>query len=118
MRGEAFYRGRPTSYWEAQIARWELGGAYVNLHWTGIPDTKSRWVSYKYSVVEDWIDRNVRRFYPTLPAILDDDSVGRPRALEELTLSTNPQVSEIVRERLRGTKLHNGTLRVYGGVGP
>jgi hypothetical protein len=93
LRGEAFYDGRPTSYWAAEIQRWDTlfevaGGAphdqyckYSRRH--GWP----RWLEYSLPA-------------PEWPKLLDGDPDGLPVLLE---LADHPDwnVQEWVRVGMR-----------------
>ena len=55
LRGEAFYQGRPTSWWRTELNRWE------RQLWGGGPNMlpAERWVRHKTGF-EAWLDR-IRR---------------------------------------------------------
>ena len=72
LRGEAFYDGRPTSYWAAQIEPWDsycsLGG-HGSLGWFQVDCHYVR----KLSPFHRWLKRYVNTPESTWPAILDGD---------------------------------------------
>ena len=54
LRGEAFYQGRPTSFWRTELSRWERqlwGGGENRL-------PAERWVRHKTGL-EAWLDRTL-----------------------------------------------------------
>jgi len=113
LRGEAFYQGRPTSWWAAEIGRWHFCGKGW---WNWREETSESWrLAYKYNAVEDWVD--LWHIRPVFPAILNDESRAHS-VLADLIEIADPHAAEIARERLSGTKMYDGTIRVYGGVGP
>src|SRR2546430_1370258 len=65
LRGEAFYEGRPTSYWRVELERWDVN--YQN--WGGF----ETWTRRK-----SWID-NVREWWNDEMVF---DSEARPRILQ------------------------------------
>ena len=54
LRGEAFYQGRPTSFWRTELNRWE------RQLWGGGPDRlpAERWVRHKTGR-EAWLDKKL-----------------------------------------------------------
>jgi len=115
LRGDAFYQGRPTSYWASQIARWEFCGTFS---WNWRSEKHATWnFSYKSNALEQWLDRYPKFQWPAFPAVLTDDPAPQ-EILEELALSSDPHVRKIACERLRGTRMNvSGRIRIYGGVG-
>jgi hypothetical protein len=112
LRGEAFYKGRPTSYWASQIGRWQLcGKGYWN--WREDP-REAWWFSYKSNSLEKWIERYSKFDWPAFPAILDDDPETHV-VLEELAVNSDPHVRDVARERLRGTIM--SWMRIHGALG-
>ena len=113
LRGEAFYQGRPTSYWATQIGHWQLCGKGT-LNWREEPfDT---WhFCYTPSVFHKWFVRDWKSVKRVFPCVLEADSLAHT-VLAELAVYSDSHVSEIARERLRGTRMDSITIR--GGVGP
>jgi len=73
LRGEAFYQGRPTSWWARQIEPWDsyccVGGGGGLLSWTSI---------YQYAPTTGAAHRSLSRYVklsePAWPAVLDGDA--------------------------------------------
>src|SRR6266702_323725 len=59
LRGEAFYQGRPTSYWRAEFDRWEKVVAYGK-DATGQERRAEHWSRYQ-DWFEQWLDREESR---------------------------------------------------------
>src|SRR5262245_19337653 len=64
LRGEAFYQGRPTSWWRSEISQWKRGGWVGGLHSGG-------WIHYREpSVIEKFASRFVELPEKEWPALL------------------------------------------------
>ena len=94
LRGEAFYDGRPTSYWRAEIARWQRGMINASGYSMHITYTRQEhWVETKWHSLTS-------RNHPAWPRILDGDAAAQP-VLHALTDDPADSVRELVAEGLR-----------------
>jgi hypothetical protein len=81
LRGEAFYQGRPTSYWAERIRPWDSycefggdGGLVVRIRYCYVPNT---------GAAQRWLINHVGLPPPPWPSILDGDPNAEP-VLREL----------------------------------
>jgi hypothetical protein len=67
LRGEAFFDGRPTSYWAAELAQWEIVeiGGGGGRHWP-VYGRRSPWPK--------WLERYMPIQKAEWPALLDGDA--------------------------------------------
>ena len=113
LRGEAFYQGRPTSYWRDAISRWEKCGM-SSLNWQ--EESFDTWYfCYRASDFEKWLERFRELEWPAFPAVLAADPPAHA-VLNELKDNSDAHVCQIARERLRGRRMN--FVRIRGGVGP
>ena len=95
LRGEAFYQGRPTSYWRNEIAQWSivLASSKSRVHYV----TQRRTVN---TLLDGWIHIPEREF----PGLLNGDHEGAA-VLAELASDSSEVVRDWVKvglERLEG----------------
>jgi hypothetical protein len=94
LRGEAFYEGRPTSYWRAEIARWREG----KINASGLS------MHIRYSREEHWLKAKWHSFTqrpePSWPRILDGDAAAEA-VLHALANDPADNVRELVAEGLQ-----------------
>jgi hypothetical protein len=94
LRGEAFYEGRPTSYWRAEIARWRR----ATIHASGLS------MHIRYSREEHWLETRwhslTQRPEPSWPRILDGDAAAEA-VLHALANDPADNVRELVAEGLQ-----------------
>jgi hypothetical protein len=76
LRGEAFFDGRPTSYWAEELERWQVD--YGGCEAGGCSAHYAR-----RSVFPPWIERILPKRESEWPALLDGDPEAMP-VLEEL----------------------------------
>src|SRR5262245_38218644 len=96
LRGEAFYHGRPMSYWAREIGRW-----YVNAKggWSRREERYTVWnLSYKRGLFERLIDRFREPPNRVFPIVLNGDPQAET-VLRELAVSCDSGVCEIAQER-------------------
>jgi hypothetical protein len=106
LRGEAFYQGRPTSWWAGQLDGWEHTEFFwsQDRRWGG--DGKTWWrFRYEPSYVARWLHESGGMPEPAFPAILRDYPKAR-LVLKELADCPNEKVAEIARERLSGRGMY------------
>ena len=75
LRGEAFYQGRPTSYWVEQIRPWD------RYFWHGgLPGTRWSITEFEYSPRRSSLAETLERWVnvpdPQWPAVLDGDEAA------------------------------------------
>jgi hypothetical protein len=106
LRGEAFYQGRPTSYWENEIGRWQsrtcAKGYYELPVLPGSPRLYLVVETAHYQRTKPW-DRFIdsEGYGPApWPKLLDGDPAGRP-VLQDLLNSASPHVREWAEAGLR-----------------
>jgi hypothetical protein len=112
LRGEAFYQGRPTSYWARQIEPWDSCCA------VGFRGGIWRWsVVYEYvpkvSALHRWLSKYVSLPRPTWPAVLDSDAESAP-VLHELLAHPTALVEKwaIVGIERMNTREKGPTIRI------
>jgi hypothetical protein len=109
LRGEAFYDGRPTSYWAAEIQKWEFEIAVCNCldSWTEGFSRRSPW--------PPWLERIFPMPRAEWPRLLDGDAAGL-LVLQELCGDPDGEVRDWARiglERIQNDergphKIHTG----------
>src|SRR4029434_2753123 len=76
--GEAFYQGRPTSWWASEIECWHVtlqeGGGLVQTDGT-VPMTES--FERTLGTFEQWLSRWIPTAEKPWPKLLDGDSEGK-----------------------------------------
>jgi hypothetical protein len=106
--GEAFFDGRPTSFWAAEIQQWECTGRCGEAGWT---DTYSRRRYWPW-----WADRFLPK--PTWPKLFDGDPEGLA-VLRKLLEHPSSEVQDWARigiERIEtGNKWDRGPFK-HGGL--
>ena len=102
LRGEAFYQGRPTSYWRAELMHWE------GPIWIDVPSPLERWHGPQQK--ELW--KRHPGFWATLfPALFGGADQQKPsimygpkaakEVLAELERDANPQIRKLASYGLR-----------------
>src|SRR5438132_1572480 len=102
LRGEAFYHGRPTSYWAREIGQWR-----VSCHTTDHEGPPGRGTTYEFerssrepTTTERYLRRIFGRKEETWPSLLDGDPDGLP-VLRELLDDPSPYVQVWAEEGIR-----------------
>jgi len=82
LRGEAFYQGRPTSYWASEIGAWEAQEPMVETRKDSMLTAR---VGYERRIgrFRGWLDQVVKLSEPVWPPVLDGGEDAEP-ALREL----------------------------------
>ncbi len=83
LRREAFYQGRPTSYWAEQIRPWKRS-PYCSFFWTGGGVIENHQFRAARPPWSQWLNRYVQLAEPAWPAVLDGDPTAAT-VLDELT---------------------------------
>jgi hypothetical protein len=92
LRGEAFYDGRPTSYWAAEIERWEWDGKPIwYRHCEGTKQYRHR------PLLPGRLGALIPEPEAPWPALLDGDKEGLP-VLNELLEHPSPHVASWAEE--------------------
>jgi hypothetical protein len=98
LRGEAFYQGKPTSWWSREIQQWT---SYLWVE--GFPPEKTtrkvRVSAREPTSFEELLGRFVKLPEATWPTLLDGDPNGRP-ILQELLHDPSRFVRELAEEAL------------------
>jgi hypothetical protein len=81
LRGEAFYQGRPTSYWSRELARWQYGFVFGDFDGDGWPDlfVANDGLIGNGAVAADldgdggvvWVDSGLNGGYSRAPGLID-----------------------------------------------
>ncbi len=99
LRGEAFYQGRPSSYWADELVRWKpclLQVDAFTVNWVyKRPPTRT----------EALLSRVISTSERTWSELLDRDAAGK-KVLEELTSHSSSQVQSMAKEGLRRANSH------------
>ena len=93
LRGEAFYQGRPTSYWRSELSRWRNVPNVIQF----CPFSDSVSYARERSLIETWLDRiNIRaaRVAP-VPPMLDGEADALP-VLRELAIEAQGNLLTLV----------------------
>jgi len=115
LRGEAFYQGRPTSWWRQELSQWKMHEVWMrnSLEWCasqrrlemGFERSDTR-----FEKVADWISVQILRGEPAplrrIPAILDFDSAAEA-VLTELCEDSSQEIRDLANfglERARGAR--------------
>jgi len=101
LRREAFYQGRPTSWWRNEIAQWKCVGC------VGIGFGSTWFYKREPSAIEKVASRFVALPEKAWPTLLDGDDAGR-EVLQALMRDRDPRIGKLAEE---GLKRHNSTER-------
>jgi hypothetical protein len=128
LRGEAFYQGRPTSYWAERIRPWQLPDDFrtnINMalsEWRHIPATREEVALYvSLAPRESDLRKSLKPWLrlPDIawPAVLDGDAEAAP-VLTELLHHNEPGIRDWARRGLE--RVDNGergaSVRIDGPV--
>jgi HEAT repeats len=104
LRGEAFYRGRPASYWREEARGWDRW--VVAAGYEGAPDGGCFWCSTSWSRPpspwQEWLGIDVARLVPSRPAnppLLAGSPAAVP-VLTELLRDRDPKVRHMAAQGL------------------
>jgi hypothetical protein len=102
LRGEAFYQGRPTSYWRQELALWQphcIGGDSTGHTWSKI---------YDYYREKTFIEKLLSNFVTVAehnwPSLLEGDPLALS-LLKELSLDSDAEIRKLAGEGL--ARQHN-----------
>jgi len=105
LRGEAFYQGRPTSWWAEQLVLWDC--QCIGSVGEGAVTSFTVWEQYvcrpKPSSSRIWLSRFVKLADPPWPAVLEGDPASLP-VLNELLHFPGPYVPQWAQEGLERIK--------------
>lgn len=87
--GEAFFDGRPTSYWRHELTQWKVR-KQPQFNWLGIMYTYERRPTLMDSVTKRWLNRPPREL-PDAPRLLQGDPAALA-VLFELLDDPSPRV--------------------------
>ena len=94
LRGEAFYQGRPTSYWRDEVRRWKP------IDFWGSPMELIRTCQREPTWFENLLSRFITLPERPWPSLLDGELAGK-EVLQELRVSPELHVQIIADEGLR-----------------
>jgi hypothetical protein len=96
LRGEAFYQGRPTSYWAEEIQQWEFqpGSVREQIRTDYFYESYERRPGLPY-----WAYKFIPRSQPQWPRLFDGDPNGAD-VLRELLQHSNDDVRDWARRAL------------------
>jgi hypothetical protein len=105
LHGEAFFDGKPTSYWRSELERWDLSGSLVYVlddEPAMTPPTTHRIPMYSWQpswfeqMQERWLGQKSEKRDWTQPELLRGDVDAEP-VLRELLDDSSPQISQFAR---------------------
>jgi hypothetical protein len=96
LRGEAFYEGRPTSYWRCELSRWREWGRLIG---PTTPDGEIAYFARSDGKFERWLADSGFIQLPHIrsitPPLLDGDPEALP-VLQELSQNATPETQILV----------------------
>ena len=95
LRGEAFYQGRPTSWWRSEIVQWKR----IN-HFGSGPHTADWRYERNSTLFESFVSRFAKLPERTWPPLLDGDESGQ-EVLQALVTDSDTHVSFLADEGLK-----------------